>query len=213
MWNCISLLAGSVGLFAGRTQYLKQYVGMPANLRSQTFPLIYITDMAAIISTLFFVLGLIICINDHFESKYNYRSKFLKKWKIFYRKTLPFILILNTTVSVGYWGLYFYNPGLLAPKILNKALSTPLWKNVIDHTIGLIVTIIEIIVYNFHLTSYTFILTGGATVLYYTDILIYNHFYNIWPYGFMTSVSKPMIFLYCFGFLLTGTLAALFILV
>lgn len=212
MWNCFSLLTGTVILLLDRFEYLKLYTNASRIVKLQTSPIIFITDIAAIASIIYFFLGFLIQLYEFFGSDRQGDSKFFRNLKIFYKKNLPFMLILNSTVCFCYWGLFFYDKNLLSPKMNDTSYTAPFWKNFNDHSIGLLVTILEIIYHNFELALYTPIITGCVTITYYIDILIYNHLYGIWPYQLFIKLSKPMVFVYCIGFLFVGSMVALIIL-
>lgn len=212
MWNSVSLLVGIVFLLAGRIQPSldKKYILWKKHTLNS--PIIFLTDITAHLSTIYFLIGLFLVISEYLNVEKIVKSHIYRKIRVFYKKHLPFLLILNSTVTLGFWGLYLCNKNLLAVKVAGIAYRVPFWKNFCDHSIGLVVTILEIIFHNFKFTPYTIYLTLGCTVLYYTDICVYNYLYNVWPYGILNNLSKPMIFICCLCFLTAGCILAFFIL-
>lgn len=206
MFYIISLFFTVTALLASRVQpyTCKGYYKWKAY--TNLCEIVFLTDIAAFLSIFYFSTGLLL----RFYEKRMFRSAYFSRILKIYKRNLPFFLVLNSTVTFGYWLLKLYNPKLLSEKIASINYKVPFWKSFVDHSIAFGLTNIEIFYYNFLITRYTFIATLSLLILYYMNICVYNRLYNTWPYTIFANISYFMVFLYCCCFLMIGVIFASF---
>lgn len=171
--------------------------------------IIFLTDIFAVFSIIYFILGLFLAIIKRQKFVRTQKKQFIVDLEKFYRYSLFFMLICNSTVTAGFWVLFSYNKRLLMVKAENCNYSVPFWKNLIDHSIPLLTIILEMFFYEFQYTKYSLFAILVTLVAYYLDICIYHHFFKVWPYTIMNRLSYPMIFITCCMFLLCGSIVGL----
>lgn len=214
MWNAITLIISIVSLLWCRIQPSTDPQYAEWKELTGSSPSIFLTDITAFLSILYFSLGLFLLFYNR-KNRKNQRneftrrsSSFVEKLTKFYKLNLPFFLILTGTVTAGFWALYLSNPKLLSARPSSIQFHVPFYKTLIDHSFGIVSVIVELFVYGFNLTIFTPIITTAGIVLYFTWICIYNSWYSAWPYTIFNNKPLGVVFLYCCAFLLSGIVTA-----